>query len=160
MKKLSIFDFDNTLCFTPESKEGMKIYKDKTGQEWPYPGWWGRKESLDTDIFDIPLNKVVYDKYLSSKGDYLVLATGRLSKLTSEVSSILEKYELKFDEVHLNPGMDTYKFKTDLFEKVIYKIRPDKVVIYDDRDTHLIRFKEWSEKQPCTIEIIDVKKLK
>ena len=56
--------------------------------------------------------------------------------------------------------MDTYKFKTDLFEKVIYKIRPDKVVIYDDRDTHLIRFKEWSEKQPCSIEIIDVKKLK
>jgi len=126
VKKISIFDFDNTLCLTPEPKEGHPIYKKVTGQDWPHKGWWGR---------------------------------GRLSKLRSEVTTILDKYNLIFDEVHLNPGMDTFKFKTDLFEKLIYKFRPDVVTIYDDRQTHLQRFREWVKTKPCDIEIVDVTRL-
>ena len=159
MKKISIFDFDNTLCLTPEPKEGHPIYKKVTGQDWPHKGWWGREESLDMDIFDIPLNEPVYKKYLHASDTYKVLATGRLSKLRSEVTKILDKYNLVFDEVHLNPGMDTFKFKTDLFEKLIYKFRPDIVTIYDDRQTHLQRFREWTKTKPCDIEIVDVTKL-
>ncbi len=105
------------------------------------------------------MNEPVYKKYLDSSDCYKVLATGRLSKLRSEVTTILDKYNLIFDEVHLNPGMDTFKFKTDLFEKLIYKFRPDVVTIYDDRQTHLQRFREWVKTKPCDIEIVDVTRL-
>lgn len=160
MKKISIFDFDNTLCLTPDPKQGREIYKKKTGNVWPYGGWWGRKESLNLDIFEIPLNLPVYQRYLDSKDSYLVLATGRLFNLKAEVLKILSKYNLKFDEVHLNPGCETYQFKKDLFEKIITKNKPDKVLMYDDRQTHLAKFKDWALNQPCEVEVIDVNLLK
>ena len=65
IKKIVIFDFDGTLCFTPEPVEGKKIWFEKTGTVFPYPGWWSKKETLDMDIFYIPVNPFVYKKYFN-----------------------------------------------------------------------------------------------
>ncbi len=43
---ISIFDFDGTLIDTMTPEQGKKIYKEKTGKEWKYKGWWGKIESL------------------------------------------------------------------------------------------------------------------
>ena len=53
MKRLAVFDFDGTLFDSPEQEDGMRIWSQKTGQQYPHKGWWGRRESLDSDIFDI-----------------------------------------------------------------------------------------------------------
>jgi len=169
VKKVVSFDFDGTLFFTPEPEQGKITFKSVTGLDWPYRGWWGRKESLDLRVFPIPINPYVYKKYLSHIEDtdtYAILATGRLGghkgDLTKEVMSVLGQYNLTpssetgFKEVHLNPGMDTYHFKTQLFEKLISKHRPDEFVMYDDRQEHLFKFEQWAKTQPCKITIIDV----
>ena len=169
MKKIVSFDFDGTLFFTPEQEQGKIVFKNITGLDWPYRGWWGRKESLDLKIFSIPINQYVYDRYLMHSKDtdtHVILATGRLgstkSDLTDEVMDVLDQYDLTpsnkggFKEVYLNPGMDTYKFKTQLFERLISKYRPDEFIMYDDRREHLDKFSEWAQTQPCKITIIDV----
>ena len=64
IKKLISFDFDDTLFHTPLPEEGKKIWKQKTGKDWPHSrGWWSKPESLDTEIFDIPINLNIYEKY-------------------------------------------------------------------------------------------------
>lgn len=159
MKRLICFDFDKTLCLTPEPKEGKVIFKNVTGIEWPYSGWWGRKETLDLNIFQIPVNEYVYKKYLehiSDENAYVFLATGRLEKMKSQVEKVLEKNNLSFKEVHCNPGIDTYVFKTRLFESLIKKHKPDLFVMYDDRYEHIVKFKEWAKTQNCQIDIIDI----
>jgi FMN phosphatase YigB (HAD superfamily) len=44
-KRLISFDFDDTLFHTPKPEQGEQIWKEKTGTDWPYSGWWGRPES-------------------------------------------------------------------------------------------------------------------
>jgi len=159
VRKLVSFDFDKTLCFTPEPEDGKITFKNVTGLDWPYRGWWGRPETLDLDIFPIPVNPYVYKEYLKCVEDsetYTILATGRLSKMRKEVDEVLLSHNLSFDEVHLNPGMDTYIFKTQLFEQLIRKKKPDLFVMYDDRYEHLLKFYHWAKTQPCEVHIIDV----
>lgn len=160
--KLIAFDFDDTLFHTPEPKSGSIKYKEVTGNDWPHRGWWGRSDSLDMEIFDIPLNQGVlkeYLKYKSTDDNYIVLATGRLQKLENEVMSILNKYHLQFDEIFLNPGMDTLKFKIKLFSRLIEQLKPTEFILFDDRDPHLEQFRLWAKEQIIPVTVIDAKKL-
>lgn len=159
MKKVTCFDLDKTLLFTPEPETGRKIFKDKTGLDYPHSGWWGRKETLDIDIFDIPLNPWVYQKYLhetSLDKNIVILATGRIEPLRKQVERLLSLNNLSFDGIYLNTGHDTYTFKTTLFEKYIQKHNPDRFTMYDDRQEHLHRFRQWAKHQNCQVQIIDV----
>lgn len=161
MKKITCFDFDGTLCFTPEPIEGEKVWEKKTGMVWPYVGWWSKKETLDMSIFSIPVNPFVYRKYLEAVAEpenYTILATGRLFKLKKEVENVLNSHNLSFDLVSLNPGMNTYEFKTKLFSDLINKYKPEVFTMYDDRHEHLVKFEIWARFQPCRVEIIDVTK--
>jgi len=161
-KRLISFDFDDTLCHTPKPEEGEKIWKEKTGLDWPYNGWWGRPESIDPEIFYVPLNQWVYAKYLKAVADpdnYVILATGRLKKkegMLANVMSILNQHNLSFDEVHLNWGGDTYNFKTKLFEEKIEEFGVKEFVMYDDRHEHLIKFEEWASEQNVDVTVVDV----
>jgi hypothetical protein len=156
------FDFDETLIHTMLPDPGMEIWKEKTGTPWPYRGWWSKSETLDMRIFDTPKNEWVYKKYLESKADpssYTILATGRLdtiSGMREGVNRILEHYDLTFDEIHLNWGGDTFKFKKTLFERLILKTGCRNFVMFDDRSEHLTKFEEWAITQPCSVTIVDV----
>jgi hypothetical protein len=174
MKKLVCFDFDDTLFHTPNSEIGRKIWKEKFGFEFPsktnleevnnrrLTGWWGRSESISMDVFDIKLNQWVYEKYLKEKlekNTSVILATGRLKKsngMYENISKILSENKLEFDEVHLNNGIDTFKFKINLFEEKIKELSISEFTIYDDRQEHLPKFEEWASKQSIKITIIDV----
>jgi hypothetical protein len=158
VKKLISFDFDDTLVHTKLPNEGKLIWKEKTGEEWPYRAWWSRPESLDMDVFDVPLNKKIYKKYkkaISDPDNYVILATGRVEPLKDEVYKILGHYGLSFDETHLNPGIDTFDFKSNLFTKLIEELQPEEFIMYDDRQEHLVRFKEWAKTLPCKVTIVD-----
>jgi FMN phosphatase YigB (HAD superfamily) len=160
-KKIICFDFDDTLCHTPLPEDGKVIWKEKTGFEWPHRGWWSKPESLDVDVFDIPVNKWVYEKYLdaiSEDSAYIILATGRIEPLRKEVEKVLIKNNLSFDDVFLNFGGDTFTFKTRLFENMIKKYQPEEFIMYDDREEHLPKFYEWAKQQPCKVTVVDVVK--
>jgi len=161
-KRLISFDFDDTICHTPKPEEGQKIWKEKTGTDWPFGGWWGRPESIDPEIFYVPLNQWVYKKYLEAVSDpdnYVILATGRLRKKTGmleNVMSILNQHNLSFDEVHLNWGGDTYNFKTKLFEEKIEELGVHEFILFDDRHEHLIKFEEWAADHHVDVKVVDV----
>lgn len=159
-KKLICFDFDKTLCNTSEPEEGKIIWKEKTGYDYPHVGWWSKPETLDLKIFDTPLNKPVYSEYLKAVSDsdnFVILATGRIERLRKEVESVLNKYNLSFDGIFLKRGPgDTFYFKRTLFERLISELQPEEFIMYDDREEHLVDFKEWAKTMPCDVTIIDV----
>jgi hypothetical protein len=161
-KKLISFDFDKTLFFTPEPETGKEIFLEKTGNNWPHRGWWGKSETLNMDIFDIPLNEWVYNHFLNYSEEFenfIILATGRLKKvegMLDNVDKILEKNGIDFHEVHLNWGVDTLKFKIKLFEEKIKSLGVEEFIMFDDRSEHLSEFEKWADKQNIKITIIDV----
>jgi FMN phosphatase YigB (HAD superfamily) len=148
--KLAVFDFDGTLVDTPLPENGRKEYKAKTGQDWPFPGWWGQPLSLNMDIFDMPTVPMVMSAYQREKSNPttgMIMLTGRMVKLGDKVKDILDSKNLSFDEYHYNRGgsTDVAKIKTldDLLERYPNVID---VEMWDDRDEHLPIFQAWGDK--------------
>ncbi len=159
-KKLICFDFDATLFHTALEEDGKVIWQEKTGEKWPYLGWWSKPETLDLGIFETPINEKVYKEYLKAVSDsdnFVILATGRIERLRKQVETILNKHNLAFDRVFLKTGPgNTYYFKRTLFERLINELNPEEFIMYDDREEHIVEFKEWAKTMPCNITIIDV----
>lgn len=166
MKRLHIYDLDLTLIKTVGPEIGVHIFKEKTGLDWPYLGWFSKAETLNLDIFDIPLNEWVYSEYLKSHQDpdtYTALVTGRIKPLKEAIQKILDKYEVKFDEFYCNWGGPTLNFKMKVFDQLVEKFKDtlEEVIIYDDRDEHIGSFIDWSLKRSketgIKISVIHVK---
>ena len=161
INKLVCFDFDFTLVFTPEMEEGKALYELKTGKPWPYSGFWGRKESLDLNIFDIPINDWTYPyylKYISDPEAYVFMATGRIRRMEKEVHQILHHHKFKFDDIYLTPnGGNTYEFKKGLFErKIAENPHADEFIMFDDRQEHIHNgFIPWAKNQSIKVTIYD-----
>ena len=82
--KISIFDFDNTTMDTLNPEIGRPIYKEKTGKDWPFKGWWGRPESLDMNVFDfkpLPQVKSDYNEEVVNDSTLMISITVRRKKL-------------------------------------------------------------------------------
>lgn len=165
--KVAVFDFDGTLIHTLEPEEGKKIWKEKTGEDYPHRGWWGRRETLDINVFDnepFPDIESIYRKEASNENTYVSLCTGRIVPLTNEVKAILDKYNLIFDDVILNGdkrfqdsgghGNDTLAFKIRYLAS-LQKTFPNLKVIefWDDRREHHSTFKQWALVQPIDVII-------
>lgn len=147
IKKLSFYDFDGCLVNSPEPEEGKRIYKEKTGNDYPHKGWWGRKESLDVDIFDIKYNQNVYQRYLKDSKNpstMTILLTNRIDKLSHEVIGLLDELNIKFDDYSFRSGN---KEKVDRI-KFYLTIHPNvKIIdIYDDREKELVVFREFKKE--------------
>ena len=67
MKRLIIFDLDGTLMNTPSPEEGKPLWEKHYGEKYPHIGWWGRKESLDTNVFNIKPIPSVLSQLLKEK---------------------------------------------------------------------------------------------
>lgn len=149
IKHVVVFDFDGTLIYTAEKTE-ENIEKVKQKYNYTGRGWWGRKESLDTDIFYPAVNQWVADKFEKAKADphtLTVLMTGRLIHLDKEVKKILDMHGFEFDRVFLNPNMNTEIFKISKFESLLREFPDASLTMYDDRNEHIIKFREWARRQ-------------
>ena len=145
--KISIFDFDGTLIDTPEPETGKVIYKEKTGNDWPFQGWWGRNEGLDMNVFDIkPIQKVVsdYNEESARPNTLVVMMTGRIPKNSEYVEKILNKYNFKFDEYIYKKKSDTLAFKIGKLEEML-ETYPNlrEIEMWEDRVEHTKAFREW-----------------
>jgi len=158
-KKLISFDFEGTLIHTPVPETGKPEWERKTGLSWAGRGWWGQKDSLNTNIFYIPVNQWVYNQYEKYKSDddnYVFVATGRLKRLEPQVQKVLSLNDIDCD-LYCNTGGDTFDFKCNLF-KSLMKSNPkaDELIMFDDRQEHLKEFVTWAKRQPIKVTIIDV----
>lgn len=147
--KLEVFDFDGTLVNTPTPTEDNKdIWKNKTGKNWE-GGWFGNKDSLNMDVFDMPVIPSVISDYNKSDADpsiLKVMLTGRIKKMDKYVRAVLDSKGLKFDDYLYNEGGDTEKEKIRHMEAIL-KYNPNirEVIIHDDRDPHIPIFQAWGD---------------
>jgi len=149
--KLCVIDFDGTLVLSPLPTEGKQIWKNKTGKDWPHRGWWGKGESLDTNVFDIKLNtqvKEIYQEEIKNDSTLMVMLTGRLSKLSNEVENVIKLNEVTFDKYIYNNGGSTLDSKIRSLNQLLQEY-PDvvDVLLNDDRLEHIPTFEQWGKEQ-------------
>lgn len=156
--KVSVFDFDGTLIDTTMPDEGKKLWKEKTGEDFPHKGWWSKRESLDLNIF--PNNafddmKSEFNKAKSEPNTFVALCTGRITPLTNQVKAVLAKHGFKFDDVILtgdnrfnNGANNTLTFKINYLNS-LQKQFPnlEEIEFWDDRKIHEQSFKTWGDNQ-------------
>ncbi len=159
--KMSVFDFDGTLIDTPLPDTGKDIYQQKTGKEWPHAGWWGRAESLDTDVFEMPVIKDVIKDYnieAKTEGTLVVMLTGRIKRLESQVKNVLRTKNLVFDDYIFNNGGSTDVSKIKSLNALL-EAHPtiEMVEMWEDRLAHVPIFEEWGKEQCLSGRLKDFK---
>jgi hypothetical protein len=154
IKRVAIFDFDGTLIDTPLPHEAKIKYEQVTGKEWPYPGFWSKKESLDVDMFDMPVIESVYEDYkkeVANPESLVVMMTGRIGKLSKNVEKILSEKGMLFDEYQYKNGKfgsDTLDFKLGMMKEYLERYpQLESMAMWEDRVEHAGPFKEWGESQ-------------
>jgi len=159
--KLSVFDFDGTLVDTALPDSGRKLYQEKTGKPWPYQGWWGREESLDSSIFDMkPIASVMadYKAEKAKENTAVIMLTGRISRLANKVESILSEKGYSFDGYYYNNGGRTDAEKIKTLNEILEKYPSIKIVEqWDDRLEHIPIFEEWGKKHCLSGRLDDFK---
>ena len=145
MKRLAVFDFDGTLIDSPDKENGMRLWKEKNGQPYPHKGWWGRRESLDTTLFDIKPFPNILVKLREDMGDpdtTTIILTSRMEKLRPQLENILSLNGIRVDELITKNGaadkgdviLRIADYNQDLREIIIYDdfagMMPDKIAEY------------------------------
>lgn len=144
---LSVMDFDGTTMDTLTPERAKPIYKEKTGEDWPFKGWWGRPESLNMDIFDFeakPEVKSDYQTEAANNNTMLISLTGRRKKLGNQVEAILNANGYKFDKYLYNYGSDTLSNKIEQMTNLLKEFPNIRVInMWDDRLSHFEDFNKW-----------------
>lgn len=150
-RKLSVFDFDGTLVETPIGSPANKLkWAEYYGKPWPYLGWWGRDESMDTGVWKMPVVREVFDDYqkeVENPENLMVLLTGRIKKQENIVRSIVNDRGYHFDYYLFNTGGRTLNNKISHLNSLLSKypnIR--EVELWDDRLEHFSEFEAWGQK--------------
>ena len=152
--KLVAIDFDDTLSNSPHPEEGKEIWKEKTGQEFPYTGWWSKPESLDTNVFNITMFeniKSILTKEGNSPDTYVVILTSRLERLRPQIQAILDVNNVHVDRLDMRAD----EKQTEKGEKILKYISefPDleEIDVYDDKESNILSYKQIEDKIPSTI---------
>ena len=155
--KIAIFDFDGTLMDTPHPDTGKKEWEDKTGKEYPHRGWWSKRESLDTNIFNINPIKDTVMEYLAEYEDpntLVIMLTGRLSNQADQVENILNSQGIIFDEYHYKNDGDTLSSKLNTIRSLLNRYpNVNFIEIYEDREPHAKGFEVWGKENNMDIKV-------
>lgn len=155
--RIEIFDFDGTLIATPLPEEGKPVWLAKKGSEWPHKGWWSKRESLDMEVFEMPIIKEAHDGFLaieSQENVLKILMTGRITPLGAQVKAILDSKGLVFDRYEFCDTHDTLEFKLKKLSELREEFPHVTVIkMYEDREPHVDSFKKWAEAEDITFEI-------
>jgi hypothetical protein len=133
MKRLAIYDFDGTLINSPEKEEGIQQWEKVKGTPYPHQGWWGRKESLDTEVFDIKPFPTILAKLKADMADpntTTIILTSRMEKLRPQLENILKLNGIVVDELITKRGAED---KGDVILRIEnYNQDLEEIIVYDD----------------------------
>lgn len=147
--RLVVMDFDGTLVNTPlPDDENKAIWKDKTGKDWE-GSWFSNPNSLNMDIFDMPVIPSVisdYRRHAADPNSLVIMLTGRIPSVAKYVKDILDAKGLKFDDYLFNDGGATEDNKIKHLEMIL-KYNPNirEIFMWDDRDLHIPIFEAWGK---------------
>lgn len=133
MKRLVCYDFDGTLINTYGPEIGKPMWEEYYNEKFKYSGWWGRKESLDTNVFDIkPFPNILAKLHddIADPDTTTIILTSRMEKLRPELENILSLNGIKVDELITKRGRED---KGDVILKIEnYNQDLKEIVVYDD----------------------------
>lgn len=143
---LSFYDMDGTLLDTPLPDQGKQIWLEKKGSPYPYEGWWGRPESLDSTLFDIKpfpsvLNQLKRDQTKSDT--YTVLLTSRMVKLQPQIETLLKQNGITFHDLSLKSGGEDKDVRIAKYLKKFPQVHT--INVYDDRDKEILLFTKMKD---------------
>ena len=157
INKIAIFDFDGTLMDTPLPEKGKVEWEEKTGSPYPHRGWWSKRESLDTEVFDIqPIKSTISDYVIESDtpNTYMVMLTGRLPNQKDQVEDILHSNDIVFDEYHYKDDGDTLNSKLNTIVSLLNRFPNTELIeMYEDREPHAIAFEEWGKENEVNLKV-------
>lgn len=100
--KLVVVDFDGTLSDSPQPEWGVQQWEEKTGETYPYVGWWSKPHSLDVNVFDIKffpkIEKITKNAYADNQ-TYVTILTARIDDLKSSIENVLNVNNVAVDRV-------------------------------------------------------------
>jgi hypothetical protein len=132
--KLAFYDMDGTLMDTPMPDVGKEQWEEVKGEPYPHKGWWGRAESLDTDVFDIKPFPSLLSSLKQDNADpniHTYLLTSRIERLRPAIMNLLSVNDIKLDGYLLK---NDHRDKDQRIKDILKKY-PDveEIDIYDDR---------------------------
>jgi len=152
VKRLIISDFDGTIINSPMPEIGKKKYKEKTGNDYPHLGWWGRPESLDLNIFNIKpfpsiLNQLREEQ--AKPNTYVVILTSRMEKLRPQVQAVLDVNHISHDKLDMkraegNKGKKLLRYVQQFPEL-------EEINVYEDRDCDIQSYEAIRNQIPNKI---------
>lgn len=155
--KISIFDFDGTLANTPDKEEGIAKWEESTGQKYPHPSWFSKRESLDTNIFEIKLNQSTVMDYVVEHNDpntLTIMLTGRMPVQKDQVEYILNSRGVIFDEYHYKERGGTLDSKINTIKSLLKKYpNVNEIEMWEDRLNHADYFEMWGKKNDVNIRV-------
>jgi FMN phosphatase YigB (HAD superfamily) len=162
IKKISIFDFDGTLVDSPKPEDGIAIWEEIYGFEYPFKTWWDRVESLDQKVFNIDTIESTIDDYNEEYGNedtLVIMLTGRIPKLKNTIKNILDKNNIYFDEYHFKDIDNTLLSKVNTIESLL-KEYPyvEEIEMWEDRKHHAKAFEIWGKTNgiPIIVNLVKV----
>lgn len=102
--RVAFYDFDKTLVDTVSAEEGRAMWEKAKKRKYTQIGWWSKKESLDTDVFEFkPIEEITENlkRDFKDKSCWTVLLTNRIVGLKEEVLNILGQLGLELDELRM-----------------------------------------------------------
>lgn len=171
--RVVVFDFDGTLFNSPDREAGELAFLEATGQTFPFPGWWGRIESLMPPVIPekpgeewlIPGPVAAYREDAKDKNTELILMTGRPFKNRKRVLEICGCFDLLFHEHYFRgqpgqQGRDTLEIKSNFIQNDLIHPGLSVLEIWEDRPEHVSAFldlaKRWKSKYRNHLEKVVV----
>lgn len=158
IKKIHVFDFDDTLMATPFPQEGIPEWETLTGRSFPDDRiYWETSESLDPRLPSIQPNwSIVMAAECSAKDPtaLTVLMTGRKYFLENEVMNLIDLHDLNlFDGYYLSTG-DTLTFKCDMLRQFANEnVHAEEIVMWEDREEHWEPFENMSHELGIPVRV-------
>lgn len=131
--------YDYSLVNYINNKTDITITCPKHGNEkYQYEGWWGRPNSLNTDVFDIKpflaiLNQLNAD--MAKSDTYVILLTARMGRLQDAIENVLKINNIQVDEVSVKNGSAEKDVRVKNFLTKFPQVNT--VNTYDDRDKEM-----------------------
>lgn len=166
--RVVIYDFDGTIFNSPDREQGETTYFEATGRTFPFPGWWGRLESLMPPVVPdkpgkewlIEATIAAYREDIKDQDAEIILMTGRPFKNRKRVLEICGHFDLTFHEHYFRGqpgqrGRDTLEIKSNFIQDLMNpKLKI--LEIWEDRPEHVSAFldaaKRWKSNYSNHLE--------
>ncbi len=137
-----LFDFDGTLFHTPCLKEGIALYKQLTGKDWPHKGWWASPESLQPPLVTYPGPAIEdFRSHLGRANSKTFILTSRIDKTREPLIKIAQHASIFSERVLMKPS-DTrvpgYVYKGNAVKNLLSEFpNVTRIKFWDDKEENL-----------------------